>query len=94
MKIVKDHNIKNQNNLNIYKKEPILNVTAVVGSNGSGKSSLLSFIANNICHYKFENGEKYDRFENDSYQKEKSIYVFSLSSKTKNHRNIDKSRKI
>lgn len=64
------------NTLNIYKTDSILNVTAVVGSNGSGKSSLLSFIANNICHYKFENGKEYERFEYDSYQKEKSIYVF------------------
>lgn len=66
----------NKNNFNIYKKEPILNATAVVGSNGSGKSTLLSFIATNICSNKSDDGEEYKRLRNDSYQKEKSIYVF------------------
>lgn len=57
-------------------KGKINNITAIVGSNGAGKTTLLSFIARNDCHYKFDNRDGYERQDIDSYEHDKSIYVF------------------
>ena len=62
--------------LNIFKQEPILNITAVVGSNGSGKTSLLSYIARNSCIQKLSGEEGYELFQDEEYKDRKSIYVF------------------
>lgn len=68
--------INSEKVLNIFKQEPILNITAVVGSNGSGKTSLLSYIARNSCIQKFSGEEGYELFQEEEYKDRKSIYVF------------------
>ncbi|WP_207647083.1 AAA family ATPase [Ruminococcus flavefaciens] len=68
--------IKSEKVLNIFKQEPILNITSVVGSNGSGKTSLLSYIACNSCIQKFSGEEGYELFQEEEYKDRKSIYVF------------------
>ena len=63
-------------NLFINGESKINNITAIVGSNGAGKTTLLSFIARNDCHYKSEKREGYERSDIESYEHDKSIYVF------------------
>ena len=69
---------KCKNEINFMKSDKISNMTAIVGSNGVGKSSLLSFIANNNCYDKFSEKTKveYKKYYNSLYENEKSIYIF------------------
>lgn len=62
--------------INIMQKGNISNITALIGSNGSGKTTLLSYIAYNSCLAKMLAQEGYERFEENQYEREKSIYVF------------------
>ena len=64
--------IDTSDNLNIMNEGKITNITAIVGSNGTGKTSLLSYIARNNCLAK-QGYEKRDEYE---YNKDKSIYIF------------------
>lgn len=67
---------KESNGLNIMQNGHISNITALVGSNGAGKTSVLSFIANNNCYPKFNWDENYSQLDKLWYERTKSIYVF------------------
>jgi predicted ATP-binding protein involved in virulence len=85
--------LKNPRNLSCEKKNTINlfnssvdngkinNITAVVGSNGAGKTTILSFIANNNCFSKFNSGLGYERNDANEYEHHKSIYVFNENEK-------------
>lgn len=62
--------------INLLAKGSINNITAIIGSNGVGKTSLLSFIANKSCYPKFNRGNDYSKYDLMEYEHHKSIYVF------------------
>lgn len=68
--------IETINLFNSVDKGKINNITAVVGSNGVGKTTLLSFIANNDCIAEFNKEIEYARYNTNRYEHHKSIYVF------------------
>lgn len=68
--------IKKIEKINVFKNDCINNVTAVVGSNGCGKTTLLEYIANRGCHNKFSSGEENSKFWEGEYNNQKSIYIF------------------
>lgn len=54
----------------------INNITAIVGTNGTGKSTLLSYIANNDCLPKWNKRNGCEKYKINDYEHNKSIYVF------------------
>lgn len=71
--------------VNLFKsregKGKINNITAIVGANGAGKTSLLSFIAKNNCFPLSQQTEESNKYDIYTYEHDKSIYVFEDNGK-------------
>lgn len=67
---------KSDEPINIMNIGNISNITAIVGSNGAGKTTILNYLASNDCIYKLTRGDGYEVLDNKRYEHHKSIYVF------------------
>lgn len=71
-------------------KSNILNITAIVGENGSGKTSLLQYIYDSQCYPKTSNSdEAYRQMDEDEYEERKSILVYKENEDIVIYHNID-----
>ncbi len=80
---------KSDEPINIMNIGNISNITAIVGSNGAGKTTILNYLANNDCIYKLTHGEGYEVFERKRYEYHKSIYVFLKESQIVIYHNLE-----
>lgn len=85
---------RSQSSVNIMKSKNITNITAIVGSNGVGKTSLLSFIANNTCIAKSNVQKGYEKYIENQYEIRKSIYIFEDNNKFIIYHNLENELKI
>ena len=70
--------IKTSHIQNFFDEEQIItNITAIVGKNGSGKTSLLGELSDLECYPRFkEERNEYINFEEESYESNKKLLVF------------------
>lgn len=86
------HNIEYYNtqpSINIMKNGIVSNITAIVGSNGAGKTSLLSFLANENCSARVTNRKGYEKYDDCRYERGKSIFIFFDNNKFIIYHNLE-----
>lgn len=89
-KVVLRHKSVNTIDKGFLYENNIMNVTAIVGENGSGKTSLLQYIYDSQCYPKASNiDEVYRQMDEDDYEKNKSILVYKINNEIVIYHNIE-----
>ena len=76
--------INKNDNINIFQKENIVNLSAVIGENGTGKTTLLEFITSLRCTPLYHNVQtNYQKYCEEENEKEIYLAVFVVDGKIK-----------